>query len=396
MNIRRSTFKKRSVAGATIAVTAFVVTTVGVPPTLASAQPVAVQATKATKAKLLVSATQKVPGGAVDVDWPAAGRARLEVAGLATVGSKNSATAKVPTASIAKVMTAYTILKSHPLAAGASGPSITLTSADVASYNRLRSEGATVLKVKAGTRLTQRQLLQGLLISSGANFAETLARWDSGSVSKFVSKMNANARSLGMTNTTYVDPTGMSTKSASSTEDLLDLAPAAMGKVAFREIVKTKSAKIPLNTLSNTNKLLGSNNVIGIKTGTTTPAGACLLFAATDKVNGKTYTIYGVVLGLKGKYKNSRAAYAKAMVTSTQSELRAVTLLKKGTPLVSVTRANGKVEKYGVKASLSAPAWDGLAYRLSLPSGLAKGQTPKTITVKAGAKSYTTALVKVG
>ncbi|GAA3599983.1 hypothetical protein GCM10022223_14360 [Kineosporia mesophila] len=394
MNFRRSTIRKRYITGAA-ALVASVTVVAPVAPQIASAVPMA---SKATKAKLLVSATQKVAGGAPEIDWPGAGRARLEVAGLGTIGQKYSSATQVPIASVTKVMTAYTILKDHPLAAGAKGPTIKITKKDVTTYNQLKADGASVLKVKAGVNLTQLQLLQGLLLESGSNLAVTLARWDAGTEAKFVARMNKNAKALGMTNTTFVDVHGVNKKSSSSTEDLLDLAPAAMRSAAFRKIVSTRAVKIPLHSLTNTNKLLGADNVIGIKTGTTSPAGACLLFAATDTVGGKKYTIYGVLLGVKGSSadKAKRFPYAKAMVKTAQAELRAVTLLKKGTALVSVTGADGTVRKYGVKKSLAAPAWDGLSYKLSLPAGLAAGETPKKITVKQGAHTYSVALARVG
>ena len=393
VNFRCSPIRKSYIplAGALVACMAVVVP---MAPQVASALPTA---SSATKAELLVPATQKVAGGAPEIDWPGAGRARLEVAGLGTIGRKSSSTTQVPIASVTKVMTAYTILKDHPLSASAKGPTIRITKKDVKIYKQLKADGASVLKVKKGVNLTQRQLLQGLLLESGSNMAVTLARWDVGSQAKFVAKMNKNAKALGMTNTTFVDVHGVNKKSSSSTEDLLDLAPAAMKSAAFRKIVRTKNAKIPLHSLTNTNKLLGANKVIGIKTGTTSPAGACLLFAATDKVNGKTYTIYGALLGVKGNKaaKAKRFPYAKAMVKTAQAELRSVNLLKKGTALVTMTTADGSVRKYGVKKTLTGPAWDGLAYKLSLPSGLAKGETPTKIIVKQGSHTYSPALARL-
>ncbi|MBT0772284.1 D-alanyl-D-alanine carboxypeptidase [Kineosporia sp. J2-2] len=387
MNTRLRTIKKRYVAMATAAVA---VAAVPVVPTLASAQPVAATA---TAPKLLVPAGQKV-AGSTDISWPSSGRARIEVPGIGTIGQKGSSTESVPIASITKVMTAYTILKDHPLKSGAKGPSITITKADVNSYNRLKGEGAAVVKVKEGTKLTQRQALQGLLIPSGANMAETLARWDAGSTSKFVNRMNANAKALGLDSTSFADPTGLSSDSRSSTEDLLDLATAVMKKASFREIVKTKSVKIPQNTLKSTNKLLGANGVVGIKTGTTYAAGGCLLFAATDTVAGKTRTIYGVMLGARGSaYSTNAQKFSKAMVIDARSELRQVTLVKKGKAVVSVTKSDGKTYKYGVKKTVTAAGWSGLSYKLSLPSGLAAGQTPKQLVIKSGSATIKAALV---
>ncbi len=73
-------------------------------------------------------------------------------------------------------------------------PTIEITKKDVAIYNQLKADGASVLKVKEGVDLTQRQLLQGLMLESGSNMAATLARWDAGTEAKFVTKMNKNAK----------------------------------------------------------------------------------------------------------------------------------------------------------------------------------------------------------
>nr|WP_269328724.1 hypothetical protein [Kineosporia babensis] len=315
---------------------------------------------------------------------------------MGTVGTLGSTTESVPIASITKVMAAYTVLESHPLKAGAKGPKIKITKADVNSYNRLKKEGASVVKVKKGDKLTQRQALQGLLISSGGNLGETLARWDAGSTGKFVNKMNANARELGLTSTSFKDVHGVDSGSRSSTEDLLDLAQAAMKQPAFREVVRLSSAKIPQNNLKSTNKLLGSNGVIGIKTGTTYAAGGCLLFAATDKVGGKTRTIYGVMLGARGDaYSANAQKFSKNMVISTRKELREVTLLKPGKALVSVKKDDGRTYRYGVKKTVKSAGWSGMPFKIGLPGALAAGQTPKKLNVKVGSSTMKVDLVRV-
>ncbi len=396
MKIRKSTIKRRYVG---LAVAAAVVVAVPVMPSLASASPVssssssALPASSATTAQLVVPAAQKV-AGAPKITWPAYGRARLEVAGLGEIGEIGNSTEQRPIGSITKVMTAYTILKDHPLKAGAAGPKIKITKADVKIYNRLKAQGASLVKVKAGSKLTERQALQGLLMASGSNLAETLARWDVGSTAKFVTRMNANAKRLGLDSTSFADSSGLSEMSGSSTEDLIDLAQAAMKKPAFREVVGSKKAKIPVaGTLHNTNPLLGSNGVIGIKTGTTTPAGGCLLFAATDKVDGKTYTVYGTLLGVHlAPYSANAKKFSKGLIIAARKELREVTLLKKGRTLVSVTKPDGTVHTYGVKKAVTAAGWSGLPFTLSLPKGLTAGQTPKIIIVKSGSRTLKVAL----
>jgi serine-type D-Ala-D-Ala carboxypeptidase (penicillin-binding protein 5/6) len=78
---------------------------------------------------------------------------------------------------------------------GVGGPQITVTPADVAVYRADAAAGQSVVAVRAGERLTERQALEGLLLPSGNNVATLLAR--SGSERAFVAKMNASARALG-------------------------------------------------------------------------------------------------------------------------------------------------------------------------------------------------------
>ena len=66
----------------------------------------------------------------------------------------------------------------------------------------------SVVPVIVGEQLSELQALQALLLPSAKNIAAVLARWDAGSVARFVAHMNATARSLGMTRTRYTDPSG--------------------------------------------------------------------------------------------------------------------------------------------------------------------------------------------
>ncbi|GAB6898699.1 hypothetical protein JCM9957A_17890 [Kineosporia succinea] len=322
------------------------------------------------------------------------GRARLVVPGVGTMGSRRDGTVAVPIASITKVMTAYTILKDHPLAPGESGPVITVTRAEAASYPKRKADGETMVKVRAGMRLTQREALQGMLIRSGNNMADLLARWDAGSRKKFVARMNRNAAELGLTETSFADMSGMSAKSRSSTIDLIDLALVAMKNETFAQIVGTPKAKIPMNTLTTTNKLLGRNGVIGIKTGSTEKAGGCLLFAATDTIDGETYTIYGVMLGAPGPLILTNAFRAsEKMVISARKALRKVTLVKRGVPVLRRVDAGGAVTEYGVASSVAVAGWSGMKFRLGLPVGPEPGAVPGSITVKTSGDAIGVPLV---
>ena len=105
----------------------------------------------------------------------------------------------MPVASLTKMMTAYLVLTDHPLSATEQGPSFTMTAADVADWDNAVDTDQSNVEVALGEVLTERQLLEGLLVHSANNFADILAEWDAGSMAAFVTKMNATALTLGMT-----------------------------------------------------------------------------------------------------------------------------------------------------------------------------------------------------
>jgi serine-type D-Ala-D-Ala carboxypeptidase (penicillin-binding protein 5/6) len=232
--------------------------------------------------------------------WPAYGQAAFVQTGQPQVhAGPNQHAAAI--ASVAKVMTAYLVLRDHPLRLGQDGPTITLTDADVADTERRRGQLESVVSVAAGEQLTERQALQALLLPSANNIAAVLARWDAGSVDRFVARMNAAARSLGMTHTRYTDPSGYDDATVSTAADQVRVVDRAMRLPVFASIVATPSATLPVaGTVHNTNTLLGHNGFVGVKTGSTAAAGGCFAFRAIRWIDGKRTTITGVVLGQPG------------------------------------------------------------------------------------------------
>ena len=99
----------------------------------------------------------------------------------------------IPIASVAKIMTAYLVLKAYPLQPGEEGPSLTITDEDVVGYKYAVQNNHSYLPVAAGTALTERQLLQGLMLPSGNNIADTIGRWIAGTNEAFIDKMNETA-----------------------------------------------------------------------------------------------------------------------------------------------------------------------------------------------------------
>jgi D-alanyl-D-alanine carboxypeptidase (penicillin-binding protein 5/6) len=231
--------------------------------------------------------------------WPAYGQAAVQIGQARIQAGPNQHAA--PIASVAKVMTAYLVLRDHPLGGGEDGPTITLTGADVADTDRRRRQRESVVPIVAGEQLTERQALQALLLPSANNIAAVLARWDAGTTVRFVARMNATARSLGMTGTRYSDPSGYDDRTVSTAADQLRVVDQAMRLPAFANIVATSSATLPVaGTVHNTNTLLGRNGFVGVKTGSDRAAGGCFAFRAIRLVHGKRTTITGVVLGQPG------------------------------------------------------------------------------------------------
>jgi serine-type D-Ala-D-Ala carboxypeptidase (penicillin-binding protein 5/6) len=250
-------------------------------------------------------------GGALpSTVWPADGQAAVQIGQSQVHAGPNQHAAAI--ASVAKVMTAYLVLRDHPLRPGQDGPTITLTDADVADTDRRRRQHESVVSIAAGEPLTELQGLQALLLPSANNIASVLARWDAGSDDRFVARMNATARSLGMTQTRYTDPSGYDDATVSTAADQVRIVERAMRLPLFASIVATPSATLPVaGTVHNTNTLLGHNGFVGVKTGSDDAAGGCFAFRAIRWIDGERTTITGVVLGQPG-YDQIEAGLAAA------------------------------------------------------------------------------------
>ena len=253
-------------------------------------------ATLAASLDLVRSAPADALRGTV---WPAYGQAAVQVGQSRIQAGPNQHPAAI--ASVAKVMTAYVVLRDHPLRLGEQGPTLALTDADVADTDRRREHDESVVSIAAGEQLTELQALQALLLPSANNIAAALARWDAGSAGRFVARMNAAARSLGMSHTRYTDPSGYESTTVSTAADQVRVVDRAMRLPVFASIVATTSATLPVaGTVRNTNRLLGQDGFVGVKTGNTDAAGGCFAFRAIRWIGGRRVTITGVVLGQPG------------------------------------------------------------------------------------------------
>jgi D-alanyl-D-alanine carboxypeptidase (penicillin-binding protein 5/6) len=208
----------------------------------------------------------------------------------------------VPIASVAKVMTAYVVLKHYPLRAGDSGRRFVVGQGDVVDTEARRRKGQSVVDVRAGEQLTERQALMAILLPSANNVAVLVARQVSGSVAAFVAEMNRTARALGMSHTTYTDPSGYDDGTVSTALDQLRLAQVVAKDETLAAMMATRRYWLPVaGEVTNTNALLGHDGFVGMKTGSDKAAGGCLMFRAVWATESGTRSLIGVVLGQRGE-----------------------------------------------------------------------------------------------
>lgn len=199
-------------------------------------------------------------------------------------------------ASTTKIMTAMVVIQNTNL------------NNTVEISKKAAGTGGSRLGLKAGDKITVKDLLYGLLLRSGNDCAVALAEYVAGSVQEFSNLMNQNAQMLGLNNTHFVTPHGLDEEEHYTTAyELAILADYALNNELFAQIVNKKSYTININknskTLNNTNELLGNlNGVYGVKTGFTNGAGRCLV----TSIKRGNLDVICVVLGADTKKDRTR------------------------------------------------------------------------------------------
>ncbi|MEU9675579.1 MULTISPECIES: serine hydrolase [Streptomyces] len=309
-------------------------------------------------------------GGGTELSWPGQGQSAVMVDGVGSLGSEG-AQKPAPIASVAKVMTAYVILQEHPLKGDEEGEKITV---DQQAEDESKRPDESTAPLTKGQELTQRQLLQLLMIPSGNNAARLLARWDAGSEDAFIDKMNDAAEELGMGGSTYTDPSGLKKTTVSTATDQLKLAQAVMRNDVFRKIVDMPQVEIEGidGTIYNNNNLLLQPGVSGIKTGSSTPAGGNLLWSANTKVDGKMLWIYGAVMGQQagtGRVYDSLELSLQnslKLIKDAQEAATSATVVKKGDVVGYVDNGFGGQAPVVATKNLKAVGWSGLKVELKV------------------------------
>jgi len=179
----------------------------------------------------------------------------------------------VKMASTTKIMTAIVVIENADL------------STTVEVSRKAAGTGGSRLGLKVGDKITIKDLLYGLMLSSGNDAAVSLAESVGGSIDGFSKLMNQKALELGLQNTNFESPHGLDSENHYTTAyELALLSNYALQNKEFSQIVGTKNYTATLNgypkNISNTNELLGNlNGVYGVKTGFTNGANRCLVSA---------------------------------------------------------------------------------------------------------------------
>jgi D-alanyl-D-alanine carboxypeptidase (penicillin-binding protein 5/6) len=327
-------------------------------------------------------ASLRVGGSPPAMPWPSRGSAAVGVKNLGFIASSGNEQA-IPAASVTKVMTALVVLEDKPLVKGDQGPTITLTDADVLSYQADLADKQSVEVVRAGEQLTELQALQGMLIPSANNFAETLARWDAGSIDAFVAKMNARAAALHLTHTKFVDTSGANAGSVSTPSDLISLGMTAMKQEVFAQVVGMGQAQLPVaGIVYNVDGVLGQSGIIGIKTGSGLNTGANFLFAATIAVDGIPITVFGCVMGQPTLA--DTFASARTLISSMQSALHVRRVISRNQTIATYVTPWGGQSDLISSVDVELVEWPGMVLRQRLdahaiivdqplPAGTAEG-----------------------
>ena len=189
---------------------------------------------------------------------------------------EKNANVVVPIASITKLMTAMVALDAQP----SLSETLTVSDADVDLLKGTHS------RLSVGTQLSREEMLRLSLMSSENRATAAISRYYPGGRPAFIAAMNAKAGELGLTDTHFQDPTGLTPNNVSSARDLVKLVNAAHQYPLIREFSTSEEYQVAIKgraqTFRNTNALVKSDNwTIGLsKTGYISEAGKCLVMQA--------------------------------------------------------------------------------------------------------------------
>lgn len=300
----------------------------------------------------------KTPVAQPALAWPSQGAAAVGILNhgvlAATANQK-----PLPTASIAKVMTALAVLKKHPLKPGEQGPMIPITQEAVNLYSSYSAQGGSTVPVAVGEQISEYQALQAMLLPSANNIADVMAVWAYGSMEKYHMAAMELAHSLAMKHSKFAgDASGFLPATTSTPSDLVLLGEAALNNAVIREIVAQPEVNLPVaGVVKNVNWLVGMNGFIGIKTGNTDEAGGCFLFATTRMVSGQNVTVVGAIMAQPILHEALLAS--EPLMDSVYQGIGPIRIAKKGQTVAKIQTQWGKTVDISAGQDITTIGWKG-------------------------------------
>lgn len=314
--------------------------------------------------------------------------------GASGIWSSREAGDPRPIASITKLITALVILDAVPLASAEDpGPTITFTKTDHDLYDRYYVQGATIAPMPTGTSMSLHDALAAMLIPSASNYAEALSSRIFGSQSAFLGATRTWLSAHGLTGTTITEPTGISPRNTSTPADLVAIGKLAAAHPAIAQIVATSSISLPgAGQLYNTNGLLGTSGITGLKTGTLGEGTYSLLYTATLDVGAANpLAVTGVFLG--GTSRESVNATVIATLDSIRAGFHQVPIATAGQEVGTISTPWGSTAQLVIGETASIFTWSDTPIDVTMdietPPTYQDGSVVGAVTWTAGPNTVT-------
>jgi serine-type D-Ala-D-Ala carboxypeptidase (penicillin-binding protein 5/6) len=301
----------------------------------------------------------RLTSSSASLNWPVTGQSALGILG-SNILETNNDQSQLPTASTAKLITALTVLSAKPLQLNDQGPTITLSANDVSIYQAYLNEDGSVVEVQAGEQISEYQMLEAMLLPSANNMADSLAIWAFGSLANYQTAANQYLATHDLKNTTIgSDASGFLPSTTSNAEDLVKIGELTMDSPVLAQIVgQTSASGIPIvNTVKNVNFLIGTDNIVGIKTGNNDQDMGVYVSAATINIGQKPVTIVTSTMNASSLYNAVEGSLP--LVVSAEANFKSVALLKAGSIVGDYLSPNGDSLPVVASQDLNINTWSG-------------------------------------